>query len=153
MSHGNGKKDLSFELDLLPFISVLSCCICFLLLTAVWSHIGSLNIAQGLGQESTRADQTTSSVWVTMKANGDVAFSVKDNPDHSSRLNDVTVGSSGGKVNWSQVNSLAQQLSLEMPALKTALIMPQTNVAYGDVITLMDDLKKQKINEIGIAPL
>ncbi len=37
-----GKKSLDAELNLVPFIDLLICCICFLLLTAVWVHLASL---------------------------------------------------------------------------------------------------------------
>ena len=46
---GRGKKGLNAELNLVPFIDLLSMCICFLLMTAVWVQIGVLDVKQGIG--------------------------------------------------------------------------------------------------------
>lgn len=154
MSNGNGKKDLNFELDLLPFISMLSCCICFLMLTAVWSNIGTLNVEQGLGQESSRANQATSSLWVIVDGDGSVELSVKDAPQMPASYNKINIHArSSGKIDFAQIEKIAAQMNSRLPDLKTALVMPKAKVAYGDVITLMDRLKKHKISEVGIAPL
>ncbi len=150
----NNKKDLNFELDLLPFISMLSCCICFLMLTAVWTNIGTLNVEQGLGQESSRANQSASSLWVIVDSDGSVELSVKDAPQMPSSFNKISVFARGaGKVDFAQIDKITAQINNRLPDLKTALVMPKANVAYGDVITLMDRLKKNKISEVGIAPL
>jgi len=154
MSHDNGKKDLNFELDLLPFISMLSCCICFLMLTAVWTNIRTLNIEQGLGHESSRANQSASSLWVIVDGNGSVELSVKDAPQMPAAFNKISVyPSSQGKIDIQQIERIAAQMNQKLPDLKTALIMPKSKVAYGDVITLMDRLKKHNISEVGIAPI
>jgi biopolymer transport protein ExbD len=152
MSASNEKKELNFELDLLPVISMMSVCICFLLLTAVWTHIGSLNIQQGLGQESLRANQATASLWVMMKANGDVEFSLKDALEAPAALRDRKF-TGGAAANWPMMDRLAIEMKQAVPALKTALIMPDAKVSYGQVIKMMDRLKVRDITEVGIAPL
>jgi biopolymer transport protein ExbD len=153
VSVGHDKKELNFELDLLPVISMMSVCICFLLLTAVWTQIGSVNIEQGLGQESSRQDQKASSMWVTMKSNGQVTVKMMDSPSVPSNLQEKSfvIGSAGS--GWPAVERHAADIKRIMPGLKTALIMPDGRVNYGDVIRVMDRLKVLEIGEIGIAPL
>jgi biopolymer transport protein TolR len=146
------EKEMNFELDLLPVISMMSVCICFLLLTAVWTQVGSVNIEQGLGQESSRADQKQASLWVMMKANGDVDFKMMDAPEGTRNMSKTLfLGSKGS--GWSALESHAAQIKEALPSLKTALIMPDAKVNYGDVIRMMDRLKILQIGEIGIAPL
>lgn len=48
MEGGGGKRTLDFELNLVPFIDLLSCCISFLLITAVWTQMGQLETSQKL---------------------------------------------------------------------------------------------------------
>ena len=48
----HNKKHLDFELNLIPCIDLLSVCICFLLLTAVWLQVGSLSVKQAIGGQS-----------------------------------------------------------------------------------------------------
>src|SRR5712671_5512475 len=54
-----GKKALDAELNLVPFIDLLSCCISFLLITAVWTQIAGLQVASSGGPpEQTRQEST-----------------------------------------------------------------------------------------------
>jgi biopolymer transport protein ExbD len=39
------------------------------------------------------------------------------------------------------------------PTLKTALIQPQAASAYEDIISLMDEIKKKGLTDLGVAPL
>src|SRR3954454_8709087 len=39
------KKPLDAQINLVPFIDLLSCCISFLLITAVWTQIAGLQVA------------------------------------------------------------------------------------------------------------
>ena len=41
-----GKKNLNVELNLVPFIDLLTCLICFLLMAAVWIQIGKISLTQ-----------------------------------------------------------------------------------------------------------
>ena len=154
MSAANDKKELNFELDLLPVISMLSVCICFLLLTAVWTQIGSVNIEQGLGQESTRADIKAASMWITLKTGGEAVLKMMDSPTVPAHLQEkrFSLQTSRG-AGWSSLERHAAEIKRIMPDLKTALIMPDAGVNYGDVIRVMDRLKVLEIGEIGIAPL
>ena len=39
-----GKKPLDAAMNLIPFIDLLSCCISFLLITAVWTQMARMNV-------------------------------------------------------------------------------------------------------------
>jgi biopolymer transport protein TolR len=41
-----GKRPLDAELNLVPFIDLLVCCICFLLITAVWTQMARIEVNQ-----------------------------------------------------------------------------------------------------------
>src|SRR5271167_3473295 len=43
--HG-GKKPLDAQINLVPFIDLLSCCISFLLITAVWTQLARMDVEQ-----------------------------------------------------------------------------------------------------------
>src|SRR5262245_52514987 len=45
---GGGRRKLDFDLNLVPFIDLLSCCISFLLITAVWTQMAQLDTTQKL---------------------------------------------------------------------------------------------------------
>src|ERR1700745_43738 len=54
-----GKKPLDAELNLVPFIDLLSCCISFLLITAVWTQIAGLQISSSGGPPEQETKQET----------------------------------------------------------------------------------------------
>jgi len=45
---GGGKKDLNVDLNLIPMIDLLACCVSFLLITAVWTQMSKLDTTQKL---------------------------------------------------------------------------------------------------------
>jgi biopolymer transport protein ExbD len=53
-----GRKPLDAELNLVPFIDLLSCCISFLLITAVWTQLSRIDVSQkGQGQAGTEVEE------------------------------------------------------------------------------------------------
>src|SRR5262245_49900639 len=46
-----GRRPLDAAFNLVPFIDLLSCCIAFLLITAVWSAVARIDVAAGSGGE------------------------------------------------------------------------------------------------------
>lgn len=146
-------KEMNFDLDLLPVISMMSVCICFLLLTAVWTQIGTVNIEQGLGQESSRHDAKSPSLWITIQADGEVKLQMMDSPHlpETMRVKSFATGREG--AGWNSVAQHTAKIKRLLPQLQTALIMPSKNARYADVIHLMDQLKTLEINEVGLAPL
>src|ERR1041384_6396333 len=56
---GGGKRTLDFDLNLVPFIDLLSCCISFLLITAAWNQLARIETNQKVDQpgKSTMKDE------------------------------------------------------------------------------------------------
>ena len=72
------KKHLDFELNLVPFIDLLSVCICFLLITAVWLNVGSLNVKQAVGGQSAAETEKKPLMMVVLEATGEVNLEVQE---------------------------------------------------------------------------
>ena len=54
---GGGKGDVNVELNIVPFIDLMSCLTAFLLVTAVWVNIAQLNIQpKGKARDATNID-------------------------------------------------------------------------------------------------
>lgn len=145
------KKDINFEINLLPVISVLAVCISFLLLTAVWIQIGTLDVKQALGDSSVLSEKESPSVWVIIDSSGDVVFQIKN--VEQVRQKQVRFTSSSSQIQWEQISSFAENLKSEVPELNVALVFPDRLTAFDDVIKTIDLLKKSKITDVGIAPL
>ena len=48
----SGKKPLNADLNLVPYIDLLTCMVAFLLITAVWSQLARLNVHQAAFEEA-----------------------------------------------------------------------------------------------------
>lgn len=147
------KKHLDFELNLIPFIDLLSTCICFLLITAVWMQIGSLNVKQAVGGQPASETEKKPTAWIYMEKGGGVTFDVKDSQALKPELRKSTVPAKEGKLDLETVTKLALDLKSIEPSLSTALIQPKADTSYEDIINLMDTVKKAGLGDLGVVPL
>jgi len=145
------KKDLNFEINILPVLDILSVLICFLLLTAVWLQLGTIDTKQALGDNATAGAKNPPSLWVTLQKDGTVQLSLRDVP-RSTNLEDSVSRTATG-VNWAVLESKIQTLRSKIPDLKTSIVRPEARVSYGDVIRIMDQLKKNQFEGVGLSPL
>ncbi len=146
------KKNLDFELNLLPIISILAVCISFLLLTTVWVQIGTLNVSQAFGTESAKNEKTNPpSLWIELQNDGGAVIKLNEGDTLKSRL--MVKGASGSRVNLGRVEQSIAQIKSARPELNVALILPAPDSSYDDLIALMSRVKKHDIRDIGVAPL
>lgn len=146
-------KDLDFELNLIPAIDLLSTCICFLLFTAVWISLGSLKMTQATGEVNMASGANPPSLWIEVARSGQLTLSTRDLPSGQRGLqNSVLSGSAGGKVDREKLAQALELVQKRMPTIATVIVRPETKVAYGEVIAVIDSLKAAKIKDVGIAP-
>lgn len=146
------KKGLDFEVNLIPFIDLLSTCICFLLLTAVWVQVGSMNVKQAVGGQAAEDTAKKPTVWVLLGATGDVTLDVRDS-HVPAKLSKLSIPGKAGKPNLDQLTGAVAELKKFEPALTTALIQPQAASMYEDIIDLMDRMKGAGLIDLGVSPL
>lgn len=146
------KKSLDFEVNLIPFIDLLSTCICFLLLTAVWINVASMNVKQAVGGQAADAGAKKPTVWVQMAPSGDLTLDVKD-AHVPAKLTKFSIPAASGKPNVDLLTQAVAQLKSSEPQLNTALIQPTAGSVYEDIIALMDGFKKSGVTDLGVSPL
>src|SRR4051794_29040465 len=74
--HSGRRRSLDAEINLVPFIDLLSMCICFLLMTAVWIQIGALPVKQSRGTDAAPS-ATPFDLDVKLGVRGTVTLAVK----------------------------------------------------------------------------
>jgi biopolymer transport protein TolR len=80
---GSGKKPLNAELNLVPYIDLLTCMVAFLLITAVWTQLARLQASQkGQGQagEDTPPEQQVNIVVVVNQDGYNLVVSQEQTP-------------------------------------------------------------------------
>lgn len=146
-------KNLDYELDLIPFIGLLSACICFLLLTAIWVQVGSMDVKQAVGGQPASETPKKPTLWVNMGDQGDLALNVQDTNKVPARLQKLAIRGLDGKINTKELDGAITELKNLEPELRTALIQPKAESLYEDMIALMDQFKRQGLVDLGVSPL
>ena len=100
-----------------------------------------------------QCDDKQGSVTVSMGPKGDVRFEIKNVPAFSGRSGIVTIDGDRGQVNFDQTDRWMQSFVAKVPDVKVALILPNPTTRYDDIIHMMSQLKKNSLDQIGIAPL
>lgn len=144
------KKDLNFEINILPILDILSVLICFLLLTAVWIQVSTLDVKQAVGDNSASGAKNPPSIWTTVSPQS-VQISLRDVKVPMER--EFTINNISSGIDWSSLSQKIEAVKAKLPDLKTGVILPQAHTNYGDVVKLMDQFKKNSITDLGISPL
>lgn len=148
---GNGgRRKSSFDLNLVPFIDVLSTCICFLLITTVFLQVGTVDTQQALGSEASKKDKEEQALMAAVTHEGGIRFWWKEDKTRKS-LGEISGVS--GRIQRDAVDAWIVNFSKRYPKVQTAMVLPQSHTKYDNVIQLMASLKKNKIDQVGIAPL
>ena len=145
------KKDLNADLNLTPFIDLLSTIVCFLLVTAVWIEIGSVEIKQSHGTEAAASKKITYDLDVVYTSPQDIRLNLKKN---GKRVKAFKVQGADEMTLQANLNQTIQTkiLNFKNKALEiaTATITPRSSVNYGNLMQTLDTLRKNEIINIGV---
>ncbi len=147
------KKELNSELELMPFMSLLSVMICSLLLSAMWVQIGTMNAKQAIGGQPHESNEKSPVLFAKLLVGGGVEMQVMDGPAKLGALEKSKIQSSEGKIDSQQMANYLAALRGKIPNLKSAIIQPEAEIVYQDLIVVMDDLKKNGLVDLGVSPL
>jgi biopolymer transport protein ExbD len=63
-TRGGRRRSLDAAINLVPFIDLLSCCIAFLLITAVWSQVATLDVQTAGGEPGEAVSVEPPTLWI-----------------------------------------------------------------------------------------
>jgi biopolymer transport protein ExbD len=146
-----GKKELDAQLNLTPFIDLLSTCVCFLLVTAVWIEIGTVEIKQSHGTEAAAEKKESFDLDVVFQNATAMRLNLKKSGKQVKAID----------VKGENVEAMVTQLAEIIPTqvlkfkekaveIATATITPRSSVNYGDLVRTLDVLRKNQIVNIGV---
>ena len=149
------KEKVDYQLDLTPFISLLSVCICFLLLTVAWFQVGSLTMKQVLGGDTSEGvGKKKPSLWIHLKKRNHIQVQVKEVKNIQKQLRKkIILSKKTGELSYEPLYKHIKVVKQKIPSISQAFILPQHKTSYEDVIRVMDQLRRVGIFDLGIAPL
>jgi biopolymer transport protein ExbD len=137
--HGRKKKALDANLNVVPAIDLLSCCISFLLFTAVWTQISRLQVQQlGAGAPDPAAVENPQKALALTLAVGERGMTLAVG-DASYEI--PNLGRSAEGVVKQDLDSLAKRLKdVKADHLDQASIVvsSEDTVPYGDLVRVID---------------
>jgi biopolymer transport protein ExbD len=145
-----GKKTLDAEVNLVPFIDLLSCCISFLLITAVWTQISALNVASSGGPpEEQQKQDITVDVKLLLTEKGyslTMAGAALEIPK--------VAGIDGSQVfDRKGLDQKLKALKAALPDQTAITLQLEDAVAYDDLINTVDTCMGEQLRNVTVAPL
>jgi biopolymer transport protein TolR len=146
------KKSVNIDLNVTPFIDLLSCLTAFLLVTAVWVNIAQINIQpKGKTRDTTNVQQDDEHVTLSVLVQADRIWV------GLSRVNEFQeIPKKGDDQDWEKFETtlkehkasafFADRTDIEVAAESTA----QAEVKYQDIIHTMDIALKVGFIDVGL---
>ena len=139
-----GKKPLDAELNLVPFIDLLSCCISFLLITAVWTQIAGLQVASTGGPPEPQTKQE-STIEVRLLLN-----------DKGYQLTmagaSIDIPKLNGAFDRKALGEKLKTLKTSLPDQSAITVQPEDSVAYSDLVETVDTAMGERLRNVTVAP-
>src|SRR4051812_48697757 len=125
-----GKKSVDADLNLVPYIDLLTCMVAFLLITAVWSQLARLSVAQkGQGQDDGDTDPKTTRIAVAVHGDG---FNVIVADDQKPILKRA------GALDYAALADELKRVKDAHPDSKDAQILAEDGVVFDTIVHTMD---------------
>jgi biopolymer transport protein ExbD len=149
---GEGGKSVNVELNIVPFIDLMSCLTAFLLVTAVWVNIAQINIQpKGKNRDTSQVQQDDESVTLSVLVQSDRIWV------GLSRVNEFQeIPKKADQHDWEKLETtlkehkasafFADKTSIEVAGESTT----QQPVPYQDIIHAMDVAVKVGFIDVGL---
>ena len=149
---GGDKRSSNAELNLVPYIDLLSTLICFLLITAVWQQVSVISTNSSITPPKdteafnpvTPPDQPKEKKEVSVKI-------TKTNLEFSLNKAVTQLPLTNELVDKEQLGQLIQKAKAEIPDLKEVIINSETGALYKYLIQVMDVLNQEKVDSVAIS--
>ena len=141
-----GKKALDAAINLVPFIDLLSCCLSFLLITAVWTQLARMNVTQkGQGAAGSESEQKEQTVQLTLFVN-------KDGYDFAKSTGENTnIPLKGEDYDYNRLADVLKEAKAQYPDKTDIQIKSDDAVIYNKLIHTMDVALSAKFTDVSLA--
>ncbi len=148
------RRSLDGEINLVPFIDLLSMCICFLLMTAIWIEVGSIQLHQLFGTEGLDSSHPVE-VEVRLLGSNDYQVSLEQQGKVISAVQVKGDAQIDAKTRVSQFMAQVQNLMLQNDSSVqlSARVIPTASVPYGEMVSILDILRGYGVSALAVVPV
>ncbi len=132
-----GKKPLDTAINLVPFIDLMACTIAFLIMTAVWTQIGRLQVSNSGGpsdpNQEMKEDKTIPlTLLITDKELRLTAGGSTFDPIPLTR-------DTKGKLDLNKLQTKIKDLKTQLPDQSAITLQTEDTVRYEDLVRIIDE--------------
>ena len=143
------RGSVNVDLNVVPFIDLMSCLTAFLLVTAVWSNLAQINVKA----KANAGEQDTQDEWVRQS----LLISDQEVLVGLSRVNEITsIPRAGGDYDWAAVGKILVRnramvaADVDNPFVSHVDIGAEDDISYQDLIAAMDTARAVGLQSIGV---
>jgi biopolymer transport protein TolR len=133
------RRSLDAVINVVPAIDLLSCCISFLLFTAVWTQISRLQVQQlGTGAPETETTEQQKQLQVTLSM-GERGFNLTTSAGTAVDIPALGRGEKGElRFDVKALEGQLKQLKSGFPDASAITVSAEDTVSYGDLVQVID---------------
>jgi biopolymer transport protein TolR len=129
-----GKKPLDTAINLVPFIDLMAVTISFLIMTAVWTQIGRLQVSSGGGMGDPTEEKPTVPV-VLLISDKEMKLSAGGSVFDPIPL----VRDAAGKMDTVKLNARLKEVKAQLPDQSNITLNTEDAVRYEDLVRIIDE--------------
>ncbi|MBZ4418024.1 biopolymer transporter ExbD [Myxococcus sp. RHSTA-1-4] len=135
---GKGKKSLDVAINLTAFIDLMAVTISFLIMTAVWTQIGRLQVSQagGPSMEEEQQQEQTKTVQLNLLI---TPTELRLTADQSTFDPIPLTKDAKGKTDLSKLVARFKELKAQLPDQTAITLQPEDKVRYEDLVRIIDE--------------
>jgi biopolymer transport protein TolR len=144
-----GKKPLDAAINLVPFIDLMAVTISFLIMTAVWTQIGRLQVSQAGGSaEEDPQTETAKTVQLTLMVSPTELRLTAD----QTAYDPITVTrTDGGRLDLVKLTERFKELKANLPDQVAITVQPEDKVRYDDLVRIIDECIGAGLPQVSLA--
>jgi biopolymer transport protein TolR len=142
-----GKKALDAQINLVPFIDLLSCCLSFLLITAVWTQLARMDVTQKGQGAAGSTDEKPPEPTVNL-----TLYIDKDGYTFAKSTGESTpIPMKGDDYDYVKLADILKDAKTQYPDKNDIAIKADDAVIYNKIIRTMDIALSAKFPDIGLS--
>ena len=142
-----GKKPLDAAINLVPFIDLMSVTISFLIMTAVWTQIGRLQVSHSGTTVSTEQPANPEVVATLLLTDREMRLSAGGVSFEPMPL----VRDGKQRLDLTRLGAKLKELKEQLPDVAAVTLNAEDSVRYEDLVRVIDECIGQGLNNVSIA--
>jgi biopolymer transport protein TolR len=147
-----GKKSLDISINLTPFIDLMAVTISFLIMTAVWTQIGRLQVSQagGPSTEEEQQQEQTKTVQLTLYI---TPTELKLTADQTA-FDPIPVTRDGKqRLDLAKLTERIKELKTQLPDQTAITLQTDDKVRYEDLVRIIDECLGSGLPQISVSAM